>query len=246
MDNSYDIILVIGQSNTHQGIGLDYILDRPFDDIKQLGRFNENNYKIIEAKEPLDHLSKLPDNIGFALTFAKEYEKAYLKSGRNILIIPGGMGCTGFASNYWNVGDTLYVDAVERTNYVLKHFNSKLVAILWHQGEDDIWNMIYQQSLDSMIVNMRKDITGNNINVPFILGGLVPYWVDQDSNRYLLNRIIENTVIRIAKTGYANPRIPYVIVKPDNDYISLHFDAAGQREMGRRYFSEYKKIVPLK
>jgi hypothetical protein len=53
-------------------------------------------------------------------------------------------------------------------------------------------------------------------------------------------------VIRIAKTGYANPRIPYVIVKPDNDYISLHFDAAGQREMGRRYFSEYKKIVPLK
>ncbi|MFH2141183.1 MAG: hypothetical protein ABIJ97_02080 [Bacteroidota bacterium] len=68
----YDVVLVIGQSNTHQGLGLDTIIDAPDERIKQLGRFNENNLKIIQAREPLDHFTKQNNQIGFALTFAKE------------------------------------------------------------------------------------------------------------------------------------------------------------------------------
>jgi len=240
----YDIVLVIGQSNTHQGIGFDSILDKPDENIKQLGRFNENNFKIILAREPLDHISKLTNQIGFALTFAKAYTSEYLKTGHQVLIIPGGRGSTGFDNHYWNKGDTLYNDAVNRTNHVLNHFHSRLVAILWHQGEDDVYNINYQANLDSMIINIRKDIIGNNIKVPFILGGMVPYWVKQDSNRMLTNNIIENTVNRIETTGYANPCLPFLIEKEDNDYISIHFDAQGQREMGRRYFKVYKHLNP--
>ena len=244
--NRYDVILVIGQSNTHQGIGFDHWLDRPFKNIKQLGRFNDNDYKIIPAVEPLDHLSKLPNTIGFALTFAKEYERKYLKKGRCILIIPAGMGSTGFSSNYWNPGDTLYQDAVARTNFVLEHFNSRLAAILWHQGESDVGNAAFQERLDSMIVHLRKDITGCSKDVPFILGGLVPYWTDQDRNRIALNRILETTPARVGKTGYADPRMPDLIVKPDNELVAIHFDAKGEREMGRRYFSEYEKLIIVK
>lgn len=244
--NYFDVILVIGQSNTHQGLGYNRKLDAPASEIKQFGRFNDNNYKIIPATEPLEHFSSLSDCIGFALTFAKEYRNEYLQKGRKVVIIPGGMGSTGFSSNYWNPGDTLYNDAVERTNYILEHFNSKLVAILWHQGESDIGNPAYREKLDSMIVQLRRDITGDNASVPFILGGMVPYWVDQDSNRVLLAKIIENTVNRVANTGFADPRLPFVIVKPDNDYVAVHFDANGQREMGRRYFAIYRKLMPVK
>jgi hypothetical protein len=239
----FDIILVIGQSNTHQGIGFDFNLDSPRIYIKQLGRHGENNFKIIPATEPLDHVSKLSNNIGFALTFAKQYSFKHLQPNHELLIIPCGMGQTGFANNFWNVGDTLYNDALTRTNYVLNKYKSKLVAVLWHQGENDIFNTNYQATLDSMITNLRKDIVGNNNDVPFILGGMVPYWSNQDTNRIKHNNVIANTPLRINKTGYADPRIPFVITKPDNEYFSIHFDAAGQREMGLRYFSAFQQIA---
>jgi|GEM_PF-5573749 len=43
---NYDVILVIGQSNTHQGIGQDHLLDTASRNIMQLGRFWVNNYRI--------------------------------------------------------------------------------------------------------------------------------------------------------------------------------------------------------
>lgn len=239
---TYHVILVIGQSNTHQGYGVDSILDAPSEKIKQLGRFSSNNYQIIKAEDPLDHLSKVNGSIGFPMTFAKKYSEEYLEGNDKILIIPASKGSTSFAGNFWNPGDTLYNDEINRTNYILKNFKSKLVAILWHQGEDDINNPYYQKSLDSMIVNIRKDIINNNNNIPFILGGMVPYWVDLDSNRMINNDIIKNTPLRILNTGYADPRIPFVIQKIDNTDISIHYDAKGQREMGKRYFNEYKKL----
>ena len=49
------IILIVGQSNTHYGIGYDFELDKSVENIKQLGRFGNDNMKIIDAKEPLHH-----------------------------------------------------------------------------------------------------------------------------------------------------------------------------------------------
>ncbi|MFH2141184.1 MAG: hypothetical protein ABIJ97_02085 [Bacteroidota bacterium] len=40
------------------------------------------------------------------------------------------MGTTGFSSNHWNVGDTLYNDATYRTKSVLSNSDNHLVAIL--------------------------------------------------------------------------------------------------------------------
>ncbi|MFH2141185.1 MAG: hypothetical protein ABIJ97_02090 [Bacteroidota bacterium] len=94
-----------------------------------------------------------------------------------------------------------------------------------------------------MILKIRKEITGSDTDVPFILGGMVPYWVNQDTNRLVINNIIENTVLRIENTGYANPLKPFLIEKQNNDSISYHFDANGMREMGQRYFSEYVRII---
>ena len=46
----YDIILVMGQSNTHFGLGIDSLLDETDSRIQQLGRFDSNNYKMFRKK----------------------------------------------------------------------------------------------------------------------------------------------------------------------------------------------------
>jgi len=242
-----DIILVIGQSNTHYGLGYDANRDAGEEGIWQLGRFGVNNYRIIAAAEPLEHYTMQKGYIGFALTFAHLYKLNFLEDKREILIIPCAMGGSGFMNDYWNPGDALFNDAVERTNYVLENYKgSRLVAILWHQGEADENNGNYQQQLDTMINHLRLSIVNNQEATPFILGGMVPFWTDKKESRKQINRIIEQTPERIPATGYADPRKPFVIEKPDNSLNEIHFDAEGQRELGQRYFAIYSDMVSAK
>ena len=242
-DSAYDVFLVAGQSNTYYGIGYNSILDKPATGIYQLGRIAPNDMKIIEAKEPIQHFNPKSDRIGFALTFAKEYQK-YFHDQRKILIVPCGMDNTGFEGDGWNKGNFLYEDAIKRINYVMEHFNkSKLIAILWHQGEKDIGYKQYQKSLDSLIVFFRKDIIGATGKTPFILGGMVPFWVKKNSLRQKQQKIIMDTKKRLPYIGYADPYLPFKITKPDNTIDTVHYNAVGQREIGKRYFEAFKKFL---
>ena len=90
--------MVVGQSNTHAGIGLNPELDGSVDGISQLGRFGNDDMQIIRAEEPLQHHTKDDNKIGFGLTFAKLL-KEYLDYPNQIIIIPCGFGGTGFQGN---------------------------------------------------------------------------------------------------------------------------------------------------
>jgi len=244
VNSDLDIILVIGQSNTHYGLGLDPSIDGPDGRVFQLGRFDADDLHIIEAAEPLQHHSQQQGRIGFALSFAKQYAMDFLASdgNRNVVIIPGAEGGTGFSGNRWNKGNDLYEDAVQRTQYITENFpNSRLVAILWHQGEADVGSPTYQSDLDRFILDLRGDLDAQT--VPFILGGMVPYWVDFGANRMAQQDIISGTVSRVELTGYADPSLPWVIEKEDNTFDDIHFDAAGQRELACRYFWEYERLT---
>ena len=237
----YDVILVIGQSNTHTGFGLDSNIDTPSNFIKQLGRFDANNYKVIPAIEPLEHHYIQENCVGSAMTFAKSYVHQFLMPNRKILLIPSARGGSGFLNKRWNKGNDLYKDALQRTLFVLDHFsNSKLVAILWHQGEADIANKNFKVNLDSFIINIRHDIGQDS--VPFILGGMVPYWFNQSKDRVVIQEILKDTPNRIFLTAFADSEVPFPIEKENNERNAIHFDAKGLRELGRRYFNEYKKI----
>ncbi len=230
------IILVVGQSNTHAGLGLDPNIDIPEDGIYQLGRF-ENNNCIIQAAEPLDHHTKSEGRIGFALTFAKLLKQ---QNQHDILIVPCGFGGTGFADNRWNKGNDLYEDAVDRINTVKEKYpDGEMTAILWHQGETDVFlgNQNYQNDMDTFISNLRNDLGDDSI--PFILGGMVPYWVEQAADRQQQQQLIKETTDRLGAIGYADPTVPTVIEKTDNTFDEIHFDAAGQRELGQRYFQQF-------
>ncbi|TWI81412.1 protein of unknown function (DUF303) [Lacibacter cauensis] len=242
---AYDIFPVIGQSNAYNGFGLDYEIDVTDPRIQQLGRFDSNNYKIIAARDPLEHHTLANGRNGFAMTFALKYLQYYWEGNRQVLLIPGAKDGSSFRNREWNKGDTLYNDIVRRIKYVLEKYpGSKVRAFLWHQGESDVyWGRDYAGMLDRMIVNMRRDVAGSTgDSIPFILGGLVSYWVSQRNDRKITDSVISETPERVSRTGYASAREPFIITKPDNTVDDIHFNAAGQRELGRRYFNVYRAL----
>lgn len=239
----YDIVLIAGQSNNFYGDNLENLKPiKESDRIKQLGRFGENNFEIIPAKEPLQHHGNQQYKGGYALTFSKLYEKKYLATNHTLLLIPCAKAGSSFIQNEWNKGDVLYNDAVFRTQYILSHYpKSSLKAILWHQGESDIENQNYQSDLDKFIKQFRDELKGKK--VPIILGGMVPFWVEQNDIRKNIQNIIKSTPSRMKNTGFANPEIPFIIEKENKTIDSIHFNAAGLRELGKRYFSEFEKLI---
>jgi hypothetical protein len=243
IDTEFHVILIMGQSNTLAGKGLDPTIDSVSDGILQLGRHEGNNLEIIDAVEPLHHHTYGGDRIGFGLTFAKVLNEYWDKT-KDIIIIPCGKGGTGFGTNYWNKGDELYEDALYRTNYILSTFqNSKITAILWHQGEDDIGKPEFQQNLDNFIDYIRKDLGYDSI--PFILGGMVPNWVNEKESRINQQNILKNTPERLGFVGYADPTIPFIIENKNYNDEEIHYDAEAQRILGQRYFNEFQRIMEL-
>jgi hypothetical protein len=243
LKDQYDIFLVAGQSNTLNGIGIIPGIDSSSGGVFQLGRHGDKDFQVIEAIEPLDHWHKRPGRIGFALTFAKLYKEQSLKNGRKVLLIACGMGSTGFITNEWNKGGYLYDDAIKRVNWVIDHFpGSEFKAVLWHQGEHDVNNNLYQEQLDKMITDMRSDIKDWKAPQVFIAGGMVPFWVASDPMRIRSQGIIKSISERLPNAGFSDPYLPFLIEKPNNAYDDVHYDANGQRELGRRYFSQYLQL----
>lgn len=236
------IILIAGQSNTHFGFGFDPQLDASAPSIFQLGRGGYDEC-VVKATEPLDHHSASENRIGFGLTFAKQISN-YVHPNSDIILVPCGSGGTGFIDGSWNKGDHLYVDAVNRVNQLKSDYpDGELLAILWHQGETDTEqeNPEFSSDLDGFISDLRSDIGADS--VPFILGGMVPFWVDQNANRQAYQQLLSETPERVGITGYVDPEVPFRIAKPDDTVDEIHFDAAGQRELGLRYFQQYLELT---
>ncbi len=242
----YDIFLIAGQSNAFNGRYLDLSLDKHDLRILQLGRAGTADYRLLLAIEPLQHHSVTDSAIGFALPFAKLYADTYLEKGRKVLLIPCAENGSGFINGRWNRGNPLYEDAVDRVNYCLRTFpGSNIKGILWHQGEADVsFGPAYHRALDGMIQSMRNEISipSGRDSIPFITGGLVPYWVENYPRFAIIDSVLRDLPNRITQTGYASPYIPFIIKKANDLADPIHFDAKGQRELGIRYFNEYQKL----
>jgi len=246
-EEAFDVFLIAGQSNTLYGCCKDPAIQKTDELIMQLGRYKEDSLQVIIAKEPLAHHGSLDtyqlDRIGFAMTFAKLYKENHLEQGRKVLLIPAGHGGAGFIDGHWNPGDDNYEDAIMRLNFIFEKYpNSKLKAILWQQGEKDVLKKSnhYKADLDNMIVQMRKDIVFADISTPFFMGGMVPYWVAQKKRRGVQQKDIRQTSKRHPNVWYVSPHDPFTITKRDNDSDMVHYDAKGQVELGKRYFTQYQ------
>ncbi|GBF27561.1 hypothetical protein MnTg02_02615 [bacterium MnTg02] len=238
----FDVFLIAGQSNNLAGTGLDTEIDVSHPDVFQWGREAPNNNVIILADEPLDHVVLEAGKIGYALAMIRDYyiPNAHLAAVRDVLLIPTALSASGFADNRWNAGDDLYEDAVLRVNTAIDgNPGSVLKGILWHQGEDDVGSATYLDALDAMIAAMRSDIVAASATTPFILGGMVPFWVDAATDRRVQQGRIHGTLKRLTYTGFADPELPTVIEKAVPATDSTHYDAPTQRELAERYYNAW-------
>ena len=246
-EGGFDIILNIGQSNnmfggnetdgTGGGVSDEEVTD------PRIKQYKTSTGEIVLAQEPLEHPDKQTGEIGYAFNFARRYiREGYLENGREVLIIPAAVGATGFAGGDWNKGGARYNNAVTYINNVLadETGNHRVVAILWHQGEADtaMVDSNYTTALDQMIDDLRSDINYNMDSVPFILGEMVPYWVrDGDVENH--QGVITDTVNRKPYTAIAKSSYPTEIIKSSPTVDVVHYSAAGQRELTKRYWEAF-------
>lgn len=231
---SYDLYLLMGQSNM-AGRGKIEAQDTIVDpDVFML---NKAEYWV-PAKSPL-HFDKLFAGTGLGLTFGTVMAK---KNKRKIGLIPCAVG--GTAISLWMPGayDKVtkthpYDDAVRRVKVALK--NGQLKGILWHQGEGDASKdkvSSYEQRFDSLMLNLQNDLPVDLSSIPVVAGELGRFFCERNSGGKDINQVLRHMAGTHKNRALVSSK--GLVHKGD----SVHFDAASQRELGKRYA---KKVIKL-
>lgn len=244
-EQPYLVLPVLGQSNAcSMGLPLDPAgADQPHPRVHQWAMCGPSEDTAVLAVDPLLHETPYR-GVGFGMTFAKALAD---ESGRTVLLIPGARGDTSFApkNGYtWDPADSrtrvnLYRNAVRAIDKaVAQHPDSKVVAVLWHQGETDVPLMAasdYQSKFDGLIGDMRRRY---GADIPFVIGGMVPEEMELSAKDYSgINAVHAETPNRVPRTAFIEgPRGAY------NSETDRHYSADGQRALGRAMWSAYRTM----
>jgi len=228
----FHLFLLVGQSNM---AGRGKIADqdkKPHPRVLTLGK--DLSWK--PAVAPL-HFDK-PRIVGVGLggTFGREIAKT--DPSITVGLIPCAVG--GSPIDAWTEGAYYkptkshpWDDAMKRARHALKF--GELKGILWHQGESDSKPGLaedYEKKLHALIARFRKELNAGN--VPFIGGQMGQFkerpWSDAKKQVDQAHRDLGSKVFRAAFVNSDG-------LKHKGDEV--HFDAAGFRELGRRYAKAY-------
>jgi hypothetical protein len=242
----YLIVPVLGQSNAvGMGVGLDLEgLDKPDPRVHQWAMCGPSKGSAILAVDPLLH--EIPaGGVGFGITFAKQLAA---ETGRAVLLIPGARGDTSFTPKNgwtWDPADTrtrrnLYRNAIAAIDAALARYpGSAVAAILWHQGETDVPLMAasdYQTKLDSVIDDLRRRY---GAELPFLVGQMVGEEMESSGKDYgPINAVHADTPNRRSRTAFIPGARSSI-----NGGTDRHYNAAGQREMGRAMWLAYRAMA---
>lgn len=244
--HGYDVFLVAGQSNAlGAGLGFDSALDRPHSRVHQYAGSGPRAGRLLSARHPLWHHTRAP-GVGFGPTFGTLHVEDW---GRPVLLVPAARGETGFVpqNGYsWDVEDhpdtfNLFWYACRQLESALgSRPNRTLRGILWHQGESDVSAKMpghqYAEKIEALIEGFRYRFG----TVPFILGQMSPdrmaeyggSYIDINAAQHAIPSRVEQTAFVEAPEGMFN--------SPED---KVHFNAAGQRDLGRRYYDEYRRLT---
>jgi hypothetical protein len=246
-DTGSDVVLILGQSNAQgPGVPFDSSIDIETPGINQYAGSGAQENQVIPAIESLVSVTKWVDGtngrprVGPAMEFARQYFYTQ-PSNRDVLIVPAAQGSTsitGNASYSWDPDNNtasvnLIHRAITKTAQALAlNPNNRLVAILWHQGESDSGAMStaqYRAKLVQIIDLLRSNF---GATVPFLVGGMVPEWVAAEPTyRSAIQAALQAIPSNRNYTAYtAGP-------SGMNQDDLIHYNAAGARELGRRYFA---------
>ena len=214
--------------------------DRPF-----VGIFDFAGNKM-ETADPWDVV--LPDDdsrrargVGPGRTFGRLLLEA--NPGCEVGLLPMSIGGTGLVSWMPGGADTVdakvhpYDDAIRTARVARK--DGEIVAILWHQGENDAsqMNLNYKSQLRTVIENFRRDLDLAE-SVPFIMGELGGF--------YDRKQISEKGIAMVDEAMHqlsAEMKGVYVVPAKDLGHRGdcLHFSREAAHTLGRRYFEKFSE-----
>lgn len=169
--------------------------------------------------------------VSLAESFAEAYAKKYNVDVGLICCADGGT-----ALSQWKKGELLFDNAVY--NAKLAKRTSKIVGVLWHQGEADCTDELYptyQARFEPMMQAFRDELDLHD--VPFLLGGLGDFLKFYPIKNYThINAALKKISQDNELTGFVSAE--GLTSNPDN----LHFNASSLYEFGLRYFKEFEKF----
>jgi hypothetical protein len=243
----------------------------------------DNTIKV--ASDPIDHFPetkiKYKQNPhGFGIPFARQYIKE--KKGDKVLLLGCAMGSTAYSyygpanggsavsgKNFgWQEGNSssnicdgkncsLFKMSKLRIDNVASKVspNSRVVAILWHQGENDYSSINnnrsnYKNGVSKMLKNLRTyaktKFPKSDANFPVLLGGLSPLEKDYYER---MTPVIKELVNENSSSNFrfvpSDDELGSKVSKFDhklrpnsrNDFGGkVHFSRMGQIEFGYRYY----------
>ena len=226
-------ILMIGQSNM-SGRGelkQDAQINNPNCFMFRMGRW-QKMCEPINADRPYFGIS-YPSGACLATSFADK-----LASDFNIKVglIPSADG--GTCMDEWERGTPLYDHAVMLAKLAMR--TSKLIGIIWHQGESDCGSedqaKAHKQKFINMITSLRKDLGVEDI--PVIVGELAhDYRRDFGELPEVINSQYYEVASQLDNVAVASSK--GLELKADG----LHFNLNSLREFGIRYYNEFKKFI---
>jgi len=227
------LFLLIGQSNMAGRGKLTPEDVQPLPGVRSLNATGEWT----AAVDPL-HADK-PELVGvgpgrsFARTLRQETPH------REIGLIPCAVGATSLAQ--WQPGGELFENAVTRTHRAMA--DGLLEGMLWHQGEGDAMReenaKTYASRWRVMMDEFRRRLSAPQ--VPVVVGELGEFLFGRGDNLFPfadeVNRQLAALAAEDARVGCVRS------AQLDHLGDELHFSAAAQHELGRRYAREFLRLT---
>jgi Carbohydrate esterase, sialic acid-specific acetylesterase len=188
------------------------------------------------AVEPITHDRKSGLGVGPSLAFGKAM--AEKDPSVTIGLVPCAIG--GTRLNRWQKGADLYERAVKRAQIAMK--DGTLEGVLWHQGESDSGTNTlansYGERLYQMIRDLRTDL--GSTNLPFVAAQIGEFLYTRKDNPSPFAKTVNTALAKLPENVPFTACVSSHDLKDKGD--NLHFDAASQREMGRRYATEMLQL----
>lgn len=224
------VFIMAGQSNM-AGRGAidmnpfngDTITNRRIQTINQDG-------EIILAKEPLHFYEPKMAGLDCGLSFARTLLQS-IPEDVTILLIPTAVG--GSSIIKW-IDDSVHREVMLWTNFVSKVEIAKkhgvVKGILWHQGESDAnanGIPVYGENLKTLFAKMRKEVDEKKL--PIMMGELGYFSKTVNEQFMKINGVMHQYAAKDKRSVVVGAK------GLDHKGDNLHFNSAGQRELGRRY-----------
>jgi len=243
----YDVFVIMGQSNA---VGYGLMNETTPINNSLIWAWNGQNDTVEQAFDPIPVGTPLIDTrraIGFPTTTAVQH-LPYLDAGRKVLLINCARGGTGFGDFTWTPSGVGTQWCMARVAAAMATAGTHhLLAVLWHQGEGDVYVIgsgmsvsTYAANLLALVQYVRANFSGANASTPWVVGHMSPAWITGVAERVALDNFLGNVSATVPfSAAINNTDASFTGLVGDN----IHFDTSSLLRMGVMYYTQYRSVA---